>query len=128
MIVKACRTTTKRENVDIYETIRHIEKDHPLISEIINQVRNAPTLTNDDKRLCEKELLTMASILYDVENYTLIVGKWSGFWNASGYSMERLRVAKEEKTVVNETLFTIVSYGHKDNWAAYVDLPINVVL
>lgn len=128
MIIKACRTTTKRENVNIYETMRHIKEDHPQISEIINQVRNSPTITNDDKRLFEKELLTMASVLYDVKNYTLIVGKWGGLWNASGYSMERLRAAKEEKTVVNETIYTIVSYGRRNNWAAYVDLPIDVVL
>lgn len=132
MIMKACRTATKRENVivsDIYETSKWIAEDHPQIGKIINQVRNSDRLSVEDKNYFEKELLTMAGILYEVENYTLVVGKTCGtFVGDSGYSYARLHASKNLETVVNETSFTIVSYGKDDDWAAYVDLPIDVEL
>lgn len=129
MTIKACSITTKRKNVgDIYETMRHLSEDHPQIQEIINQVNASGKICNDDKRLIEKELLAMATVLYDVTDYTLVIGKWAGMWGASTYSYDRMCVAKEEKTVVNETLYTIVSYGKSNDWAAYVDLPIEVSL
>lgn len=132
MIIKACSIATKRENVaiyDTYETLRHIAEDHPQINRLINQVRNSSRLGNEDKSFFENELLTMAGILYEVDDYTLIVGKCCGtFCGAGGYSYKRLEVSKREKTVVNETSFTIVSYGRENDWVAYVDLPIDVVL
>lgn len=132
MIMKACRTATKRENVivsDIYETSKWIAEDHPQISELINQVRNSDKLSEVDKKYFEKELLTMAGILYEVKNYTLVVGKICGtFIGDSGYSYQRMHASKTMETVVNETSYTIVSYGRNNDWAAYVDLPIDVEL
>ncbi len=129
MIIKACSTATKRECVDIYDVLNHIEEDHVQINELINQVKKSPRLSDEDKRFYQKELLTMAKVLYEVEDYSLVVDRTYGnFFGEGGYSYERLRVSKSEKTVVNETSFTIVSYGQENDWVAYVDLPIDVVL
>ena len=50
----------------------------------------------------------------------------SGDYNAAFLSTYPIETYQEEKTIRDETIFSIISYGRQKNWVAYVDLPIDV--
>ena len=92
------------------------------MKEIIDLINYAP-IDKLDKRMIEQQLLSMAATLNEAKTYTLVLDRWRG---DNTYSAERERVSREEKTIRDETIFSIISYGRQKNWVAYVDLPIDV--
>lgn len=124
MIIMTCRPT-KREHVDLYATLESLAEVHPQIKAIIDQVKASLVIGKLDKKMIEQQLISMAGTLNEAKNYTLVLGNWRG---GNPCSAERERISLEEKTIQYETIFTIVSYGRKKDWTAYVDLPITVDL
>lgn len=121
MIILTCRPT-KKEHVDLYATLENLSEVHPQVKEIIDLINYAP-INKLDKRMIEQQLLSMAATLNEAKTYTLVLDRWRG---DNTYSAERERVSREEKTIRDETIFSIISYGRRKNWVAYVDLPIDV--
>lgn len=124
MIILTCRPT-KREHVDMYATLENLSVVHPQIKEIIDQVMMNDKIDKRDQKMIEQELISMACTLNEAKSYTLVLNRWRG---GNPYSLERERVAQEEKTIRNETIFTIVAFGRKKNWTVYVDLPMDITL
>lgn len=124
MIILTCRPT-KKEHVDLYVTLETLEEVHPQIKAIIDQVKSASNVSKLDKRMIEQQLLSLAGTLNEAKSYTLVVDRWRG---DNTYSAERERVSREEKTIRNETIFTIISYSRRKDWTAYIDLPLDVYL
>lgn len=124
MIIMTCRPT-KREHVDLYATLESLAEVHPQIKAIIDQVKASLVIGKLDKKMIEQQLISMAGTLNEAKTYTLVLGNWRG---GNPCSAERERISLEEKTIQYETIFTIVSYGRKKDWTAYVDLPITVDL
>lgn len=124
MIIMTCRPT-KREHVDLYATMESLSLVHPQIKEIIDQVNTSAVIDKLDKKMIEQQLISMACTLNEAKSYTLVLDRWRG---GNPCSAERERVSMEEKTIRYETIFSIISYGRKKNWTAFVDLPISVEL
>lgn len=124
MIIMTCRPT-KKEHVDLYVTLENLAEVHPQVKEIIDQVKLAYTIDKLDKDMIEQQLISMACTLNEAKSYTIVLDRWRG---NNTYSAERERVAAEEKTIRNETIFTIVAYSRAKNWTAFVDLPIDISL
>lgn len=124
MIIMTCRPT-KREHVDLYATMESLSAVHPQIKEIIDQVNASFVIDKLDKKMIEQQLISMACTLNEAKGYTLVLNRWRG---GNPCSAERERVSLEEKTIRYETIFSIISYGRKKNWTAFVDLPIDVDL
>lgn len=124
MIIMTCRPT-KREHVDLYATMESLSLVHPQIKEIIDQVNASDVIEKLDKKMIEQQLISMACTLNEAKSYVLVLNRWRG---GNPCSAERERISLEEKTIQYETIFTIVSYGRKKDWTAYVDLPITVDL
>lgn len=124
MIIVTCRTQQKKHR-DLYVTLETLAEVHPQVKAIIDQVKESSQISKLDKRMIEQQLLSMAGTLNEAKSYTLILNLWQ---TNNTYSAERERASMEERTVQDETIFTIVSYGRKKDWTAYVDLPITVNL
>ncbi len=124
MLIVTCRQG-KRKHMDMYATLQNFSVVHPQIKAMIDQVKESFIIDPMDKKMIEQQLISMASTLNEAKSYTLVLNRWRG---ENPCSAERERVSTEEKTIRNETIFTIVSYGRVKNWTAYVDLPIDIDL
>lgn len=125
MIILTCRTSTKERMRDLYVTLENLTEVHPQVKKIIDQVKESNAISKMDKGMIVQQLIIMAGTLNEAKTYTLVLGRWR---TNNTYSEERERVSREEKTIQNETIFSIISYGRRKNWTAYVDLPIDVFL
>lgn len=114
----------KRDNLDLMEMYSRLEELHPAVYNIIRQVREAPKVSKADKKMIENQLISMCGTLNEVKTYDIICGRWR---KNDVYSEKRAKVAEENKTIRNETVFTIISHGKRNHWTVYIDLPIDVL-
>lgn len=125
MIILTCRTSTKERMTDLYVTLENLTEVHPQIKAIIDQVKASRAIDKLDKSMIVQQLISMAATLNEAKTYTLALGRWR---TNDTYSAERERASREEKTIRDETIFTIVAYSRAKNWTAFVDLPIDIDL
>lgn len=124
MKIMTCRPD-KRKHLDLYATLKTLATVHPEIKSMIDQVKASSVIDELDKKMIEQQLLSMAGTLNESSSYTLVLNRWRG---GNPFSAEREQVSQEEKTIRDETIFTIVSYGRRNNWTVFVDLPIDIEL
>lgn len=115
----------KRKHLDVFGVLSHLDEIHPQVSAILDQVRNSDKISKDDKHMIEQQLLSMCGTLNEVQSYTIILGRWK---KNDVYSDKRAKEADNNKTIRNETVFTIISYGKRKHWTVYIDLPIDVAI
>lgn len=127
MMIQTCRGKYTK-HMDKYEMLNRLAELYPQVAEIIRQVKESRNVDKFDKGMIEDQLISMCCTLNEAKEYNIVLGRWRNGKDDPTYSLQRKRVAEEEKTIRNETVFTIVSYGRKKNWTAFVDLPINVTI
>lgn len=115
----------KRKHIDVFNVISQLDELHPQVASIIAQVRSSHQISQADKSMIEQQLLSMCGTLNEVKTYTIIPGRWK---KNDVYSDLRAKEADENKTIRNETVFTIISYGKRKHWTVYIDLPIDVAI
>ena len=95
-------------------------KKYPKVKSILEQVHASELIEQNEKEMIQDQLMCMISALQSTR-YKLILGRWRGDNTYSGY---REALSKQQKTLVDETIFTIMANGRTLN--VYVDLPIAV--
>ena len=124
MTIITCRPD-KRKHVDLYGTLKTLSTNHPQIKAMIDQVKESHEIDQLDKKMIEQQLLSMAGTLNESSSYTLVLNRWRG---GNPLSSEREQVFHDQRTIRDETIFTIVAGGRKKNWTVFVDLPIDIDL
>lgn len=100
----------KRKHLDVFEVLSRLDEVHPQVSAILDQVRNSYEIGKADKHMIEQQLLSMCGTLNEIQSYTIILGRWK---KDDVYSDRRAKEAADNKTIRNETVFTIISYGKR---------------